>query len=51
LTQWHWFGWGLLFASTFMLNHFELFGLSQVFARLFGSARRCSIGWFGTRSI
>jgi protein-S-isoprenylcysteine O-methyltransferase Ste14 len=31
-----WLGWGLLFASTFMLNHFELFGLSQVFARLFG---------------
>jgi methanethiol S-methyltransferase len=31
-----WFGWGLLFASTFMLSHFELFGLSQVFARLFG---------------
>jgi protein-S-isoprenylcysteine O-methyltransferase Ste14 len=31
-----WFGWGLLFASTFLLNHFELFGLSQVFARLFG---------------
>ena len=31
-----WFGWSLLFASTFMLNHFELFGLSQVFARLFG---------------
>jgi methanethiol S-methyltransferase len=31
-----WFGWGLLFASTFMLNHFELFGLSQVFARVFG---------------
>ena len=29
-------GWGLLFASTFMLSHFELFGLSQVFARLFG---------------
>jgi len=29
------FGWGLLFASTFMLSHFELFGLSQVFARLF----------------
>ncbi len=31
-----WFGWGMLFASTFMLSHFELFGLSQVFARLFG---------------
>lgn len=30
------FGWALLFASTFMLSHFELFGLSQVFARLFG---------------
>jgi len=31
-----WCGWGLLFASTFMLSHFELFGLSQVFAQLFG---------------
>jgi len=31
------FGWGLLFVSTFMLSHFELFGLSQVFARLVGS--------------
>jgi methanethiol S-methyltransferase len=30
------FGWGMLVASTFMLSHFELFGLSQVFARLFG---------------
>jgi methanethiol S-methyltransferase len=30
------FGWALLFASTCMLSHFELFGLSQVFARLFG---------------
>jgi protein-S-isoprenylcysteine O-methyltransferase Ste14 len=31
-----WLGWAVLVASTFMLNHFELFGLSQVFMRLFG---------------
>ncbi len=29
-----WFGWVLLFASSFMISHFELFGLTQVFARL-----------------
>ena len=31
-----WLGWVVLVASTFMLSHFEMFGLSQVFARLFG---------------
>src|SRR5207253_285630 len=31
-----WLGWGMLVASTFMLSHFELFGLSQVFVRLLG---------------
>jgi protein-S-isoprenylcysteine O-methyltransferase Ste14 len=31
-----WLGWAVLVASTFLLDHFELFGLSQVFMRLFG---------------
>jgi protein-S-isoprenylcysteine O-methyltransferase Ste14 len=31
-----WLGWVVLVASTFLLNHFEMFGLSQVFARLLG---------------
>ena len=31
-------GWALLFLSTFLINHFELFGLRQTFARIFNLA-------------
>jgi methanethiol S-methyltransferase len=32
----HWAGWGILLISTFLLDHFELFGLKQVFMRMRG---------------
>ena len=33
-----WLGWMLALISTFLINHFELFGLQQAFSRLMGRA-------------
>lgn len=41
-----WLGWALVLVSTFLINHFELFGLQQVFARL--TARRMPAPEFRT---
>ncbi|HVK79540.1 MAG TPA: isoprenylcysteine carboxylmethyltransferase family protein [Verrucomicrobiae bacterium] len=38
ITALSWAGWGLVLASTFLISHFHLFGLSQGFARVLNLA-------------
>ncbi|MCK1387183.1 methanethiol S-methyltransferase [Bradyrhizobium sp. 21] len=37
LTGVHWLGWVIVFASTYMIDHFDLFGLRQAFVALRGA--------------
>jgi protein-S-isoprenylcysteine O-methyltransferase Ste14 len=43
LTAISWLGWLIALTSTYMIHHFELFGLRQVFDALSGTAARVSV--------
>ena len=52
-----WIGWAMVFASTCMINHFDLFGLRQAYLAWRGKPYAdlefrkncCCTGWCGTR--